>query len=524
MHRCLGIREIVDLICSHLDPFAGVPLTLWPLKYLDRASRAALAALARTCIFFNGPALDVLWRTQGEFIPLLGLLPGDLFSPFASGSVARNRSWHMIRPIMLSDWTRLLIYTPRVKVLSLDDSQEGAAEIIGALGVSCPGGYLFPNLRLFKGPFMTSLSFPIRPFLPPTLKDITIFCGATNDNISLLSTLAMSCGELHSVSISFHSRSEHADAATSLLVCALPQLRTLKICAPSVAAMQHIAMLPGLTWLELVEIPTAFPMLCSSASTMFPQLRHLTLGPIAIDLATEFLATLSCRPFISVRIKLATLATSAATESLFQSFKTACSHESLSSFTLQNSASILPGGAWENYTVTGHALRVFTCFTNMEILSIMSPVGFDLDDATLLQLAVAWPDLAELSLTHNLTNTRPQLTLRSLHAIARHCPYLQTLTLEFNAMNIPLHIGDAPVVQHALSELGVAGSSIAASPPVARYLSRLFPNLADIATIREDEDNEEPEELDEHAREIGFHRLWKQVEEQIPEFVAARNE
>ncbi|KAJ6467104.1 hypothetical protein C8R47DRAFT_1056225 [Mycena vitilis] len=524
MHRCLGIREIVDLICSDLDPFAGVPLALWPLKYLDHASRATLAALARTCIFFNGPALDVLWRTQGEFIPLLSLLPRDLFSPFASGTVARNRFWHMIRPIMLADWPRLLIYTCRVKVLSLNDSQEGAAEIIRALGVSCPGGYLFPNLRIFHGPSMTSLSFPIRPFLPSTLKDIAISCGPTNDNISLLSTLAMSCGELHGISISFHSRSEHADAATSLLVCALPQLRTLKMCAPSMAAMQHIAMLPALTLLELVEIPITFPVLCSSPSTIFPQLRCLTLGPIEIELATAFLATLFCRPIGTMRIKLATLATSASTEALFQALKTACCPESLTSLTLQNFSSILAGSAWVNYTVTGRALGLLTGFANMEILSIMSPVGFDLDDDTFLQLAVAWPDLVELSLTHNLTNTQPQLTLRSLHALARHCPYLQILALEFNAMNIPLHIGDEPVVQHELSELGVAGSSIAAAPPVARYLSRLFPILTDITTIREDEDNEDPEELEEHAREIGFHRLWKQVKEQIPEFVAARNE
>ncbi|KAJ6456792.1 hypothetical protein C8R47DRAFT_1165047 [Mycena vitilis] len=519
MHRCLGIPEILDLVCKGLDPVTDEH---W-IAPTDGAE-VALSALARTCKLFSGPALDMLWQHQSGLTPFLRLFPSDLFPPLLGSTY--THVWTMLRPLLASDWTRVILYTPRVKVLSFNYPFGGVTEIVLALSECCPRGFLFPNLRRFVWPFKDSIALPIRLFCPPGLKEIKFFCEATNHNISRLSTLATSCPDLRHVSISFRIRSDQTDVAISLLVCGLRRLESLTIGVPTMAAMQHIATSPGLTSLELAEIPPLFANIGRSDPPMFPHLTRLTIGPIAAALVTTFLRSFSHAPFVSMRITLDACATTAATEDLFRALHAACAHDSLEIFRLGSHASELPS-ILGDYTVSAGALKILTCFSSIEHLAIASPAGFDFDDATFVQLAAAWPALVDLSLTHGLPDSfrrpRAKLTLRSLHSLAQHCPQLTILALEFDAESIPPHGGESQA-QHELVQLDVASSPIAASAPVARYFSRIFPCLSEILTIREEEDNDDTEELEEHPMAIRFHRLWKQVEEQIPEFVGARKE
>ncbi|KAJ6535749.1 hypothetical protein B0H19DRAFT_1184108 [Mycena capillaripes] len=51
MHRCLNVPEIVNMVCSELDPDVSL-------------DSVALANLARTSSVFHSQALDVLWRRR----------------------------------------------------------------------------------------------------------------------------------------------------------------------------------------------------------------------------------------------------------------------------------------------------------------------------------------------------------------------------------------------------------------------------------------------------------------------------
>lgn len=64
MHRCLNVDEIVRLIAHEL---------------VAAGRGAAAVALARCCKIFEDPTLDVLWRRQSQFIPLLKTLPEDIW-------------------------------------------------------------------------------------------------------------------------------------------------------------------------------------------------------------------------------------------------------------------------------------------------------------------------------------------------------------------------------------------------------------------------------------------------------------
>ncbi|KAJ6476507.1 hypothetical protein C8R47DRAFT_1141648, partial [Mycena vitilis] len=251
MHRCLRILEILNAICSHLE------IDLLGYPWVSKDNQAALSAFARTCSIFSGPALDALWNTQAKLARFCGFSRQTCLAcqPLGAPLVPK---WSILRPIMQTDWNRISVYSSRVKVLSMSTPPPGIVDVVYALSLSCPGGFLFPNLRTFKWPGLIRGFLPLRIFFPSTLQSISVHCHASSTNISLLSTLGMSCPRLRHVAITFEPASDHVDAATSHFVCTSQHLRSLTIHTPSIAAMEHIAALPGLTSLVICQIPDAF--------------------------------------------------------------------------------------------------------------------------------------------------------------------------------------------------------------------------------------------------------------------------
>lgn len=62
MHPCLEIPELLENILESVD------------------SPSNLVALARTCLDFSEPALDVLWGTYGTLENLIDLMPEGLIA------------------------------------------------------------------------------------------------------------------------------------------------------------------------------------------------------------------------------------------------------------------------------------------------------------------------------------------------------------------------------------------------------------------------------------------------------------
>lgn len=65
MHPCLRMDEIVRLIAYELVASRG---------------QATAVALACCCKSFEDPVLDALWEAQERLLPLLKLLPGDVWT------------------------------------------------------------------------------------------------------------------------------------------------------------------------------------------------------------------------------------------------------------------------------------------------------------------------------------------------------------------------------------------------------------------------------------------------------------
>jgi hypothetical protein len=67
MHRALGILDIIELICAHVQAHGA------------GSAERDFAALARTCKDFQEPALDRLWREQRTITNILTCLPPNLW-------------------------------------------------------------------------------------------------------------------------------------------------------------------------------------------------------------------------------------------------------------------------------------------------------------------------------------------------------------------------------------------------------------------------------------------------------------
>lgn len=76
-----------------------------------------------------------------------------------------------------------------------------------------------------------------------------------------------------------------------------------------------------------------------------------------------------------------------------------------------------------------------------------------------------------------------------------------------DAISIP----HAHLVLGELTILDVSCSPISASAPVARFLSVIFPNLNEIFTIREHENNKSEQALAEHGKQIIYYHRWSEI-------------
>jgi hypothetical protein len=75
MHHCLEIEELLRTV------FQWVYMDRIPLR-----GRCTLVSLAESCRIFTDTALDILWQELPTLVPLLKLLPDDLWELKALGS------------------------------------------------------------------------------------------------------------------------------------------------------------------------------------------------------------------------------------------------------------------------------------------------------------------------------------------------------------------------------------------------------------------------------------------------------
>ncbi|KAJ7355655.1 hypothetical protein DFH08DRAFT_505091 [Mycena albidolilacea] len=358
----------------------------------------------------------------------------------------------------------------------------------------------YHHLRLFLTPGITSFGASVR--------NIT--------QLSLLPMLALKCTGLTHLSIG-HGAANLPDLAAksvmSKFVCELHRLEWLVAGDLDQAAFSHLARLPRLRHLWLMSFgrlapPMAFQSLAGSRP--FPALKSLLIETIEYAPAFfQFLSKCSLEKFTILLRGYSVPYTNETAKNCWSTLATHCSHASLQKIIFQWSSILeLPTVNVDTYSIKGDILRPLFPFRSLVKLDLEHSVGFDLDDAAVLDMARAWPCVQLLSLSSHSRHIQPRVTLVGISGIAQHCPRLQRFGITFDATVIPELKPEVPS-HTALYELDVAYSPIGDPFEVANYLGVIFPGLGSIRTLYVG--LRDPENMAD-VQVVTQHNVWKKFQ------------
>jgi hypothetical protein len=200
-----------------------------------------------------------------------------------------------------------------------------------------------------------------------------------------------------------------------------------------------------------------------------------------------------------------------------------CSHSHLRELVAQTDVLFprtLSADQYSLYTVGGDILRPLLSFTNLVAVSLSHPVGFDLDDSVILDMAAAWSRIERIFLTAaSYTHVPSRVTLQGLSAFAKSCPLLRHLAMTFDATSVP-KIGVIQKTQHSLVGIEVALSPITDPRRVANFLSAMFPHLTEIRTLydlvrRGDDSVSGAPKVVNGTHISNSHKIWKRAEKAL---------
>ncbi|KAJ6491968.1 hypothetical protein C8R45DRAFT_1212846 [Mycena sanguinolenta] len=504
MHHCLSILELVENVCEHLE---GVD-----------QGRRTLAALARTCKSFHGPALNCLWAVQRDgMVNLMRCMPPDLFEFKDHGEI------RLLRPILAADWERPLVHMRRIRRLHCLVPMPAA---VFALCGSLPGdtGSLFPKLTFlhWSHSWRNGDSPSIEIFLSPKLTSLSISARLSE---TMLSAIPRTCPALKNLDMYgiYHDINFDHPSALSSCLRDLTSLESVEIVIPDLAALKHLSQLSGLASLT-AGLPPNLPL--PSIPLPFVALKTLVIR-YDIEQVIRFLQRCSGVHLEYIIIELDPCPTTAAIARLHTALREGCSHTSLLSLAIDIEDDPPDLGDDAHGGIDIQSFRVLFCFVNITSISVTSRIGFNIDDQGLKELALAWPQIGELRLQLEPYDTdirlHPLFSLRCLSMLAEHCRVLTVLEITLDATVIPepdMNIRR----QSALRNFDVGKSPIASPTlPVTRVISALFPSLSELTTSLSDcnSSNYDPDEL---AQAIVYHQLWMEVADQLPTLVAIRQE
>ncbi|KAJ7291721.1 hypothetical protein C8J57DRAFT_1705207 [Mycena rebaudengoi] len=475
------IPELVELICEEL----GHP----------HVYRKDLAALARTATVFHDAALDVLWRHQGSPVHVILCMPTDLWE---SERLAKKQSHFALRrPITPSDLERPLIYSRRVKSLSL----KWIADLLRILEVMkpfLPQGILFPNLRKINLLLRHVGDGTIFPYL--SLDLVTSIHLKLESSWSSLPDLPVVYPAFKRLVIVTSSPAQAAHLLTSTSICVRKLIQIQELCLPMLdrAMYNHLSTLPALRYLSVTQQgmkPDLLPSLPfpPAGRRGFLVLRRLSTEYMTLAFVTEMVNGFSNTPLRYLKAITNLPDLEHAIQHLFAALSTHVMNSALEEISLRLGVKREVGPDFHGQTLS-HLL----CFSKLREVAIYVRGVFLLDDAAVLDMARAWPNLVQLRLSdsHNVSSPPPTMTLASLQAFATHCPELTPLALTFDATIVPSSLDEQPVLQKNLSALDVWHSPIFSPVLVGRFLAGMFPNI-------------------EQIRSLDRSGLWKEVEDVV---------
>lgn len=374
----------------------------------------------------------------------------------------------------------------RVKFFTMGDPAR-ISDVLDVFGQCPPAQYVFPNLEKLwwhEPPFK---HFSL--FFTPRLNNIRLF--DVDADFSVVSNHVRRCTHLKNAILCV-KRGDYDPAARSSwpfssIVRSLTHIEDLHVPEIDSTAMEHLAEVPCLKGLHFsyqgpLEEPRQLEL-----SVRFPAL--IRLGVPLVTVATTLLKFFWQTPLETLvmngtdRIPM----TKIAAREFYSTLAAHCVYTSLLEIWNSGQTFLVEPTPEQilTYSVGGDILQPLFSFSNLHKVELRHPVGFDIDNATILDMARSWPRLKIRKLVASTTRHMPsRVTLEGLYAFAEHCPQLNDLTLTFDATLAP-HTPPSDQPRHSqlcLKCLNVEGSPVGDPGPVAEFLFSISPHLWAIRT------------------------------------------
>ncbi|KAH7903462.1 hypothetical protein BJ138DRAFT_1074085 [Hygrophoropsis aurantiaca] len=491
MHRGLLIHDIQLLIFSQI---------------LDRPT---LSALARTCHALGETALDVLWSDLDCFPRLIQCLPKDLWK-----SEQRHPGYiklTLCRPMSTSDWVIFQKYSRRVRSVRGPGPKRykpkrhiwiDVAHLLALCAPSAPIP-LLPNLASLEwGVYSDTHLSALHRLAPSSLTSLSL--SFTSDNARLSEFFNLDSPIQFPFSQVFPSlKVLVADIAydffpPSLLQGLQPSINRLQSLVAinwNVLQSETIMSLSQLPRLKKAtfDIPSNFSGYLitlpsrSPRELAFSKVRTLSIGyddPAAVlSFLNHFIFELdtlhvSCRSSNACPIPDVLASLSPSLHSIRSFEITEVDHDD----TVEHWAGGLP--------LTKHMLGPLLHSKELQELSITIQCSIILNDADLLEMADAWPNITTLRFDGH-PEPISQVTPYALVALLDRCPKLETLTIQvdFSAIDHadfdPSSFVDLVGSHHTRNRRDLRhlhfGSYIIACPDaIAKFLACFTPDQADL--------------------------------------------
>lgn len=361
------------------------------------------------------------------------------------------------------------------------------------------------NIHTLIGPSLTTFS----------LRFSTIDCDE-DAGVALLTHLKKLCPFLKNIDISSGPQTSiKIRIALSDLLCGLTEVRNFS--SPCITltddAFTHLSTLSALRYLELgiQNEAVATPSLKAPSPGAFPALLEMSFWARHIEKAMESMHLMQAVGLKVLIFHLDTVPAAATLERFFSDLPDHCSTQSLNRiYGFQDDFS---GGEEGDNIIIPDALRPLLSFVNLEYIWLNGCFSFELlDDALVAEMALAWPRLRQIDFgTLSCWGSSSKVTLNGLLPFCDNCPDLQDLGLCIDAsISIPhtsvanFNLQVLPRNTH-MTTLQVGHSKIAAEHvyAIAVFLSRIFPNLEDLAVWDGERDDVDGWEVSQ--------RLWLEV-------------
>ncbi|KAH7907132.1 hypothetical protein BJ138DRAFT_1129385 [Hygrophoropsis aurantiaca] len=516
MHPALLIQEIQLYILNQLGE--------------SRQLRGTLKALAATCHAFTEAALNVLWRDLDCFARLIQCMPQDLWTVGRPpvGPTINSLVITLRRSMAPSDWDIFQKYSRRVRRLktpintfsrrssiNLDD-----ACILAMCSPSAPTP-LLPNLKSLDWVVESDVHFKLLTrLLSPSL-------------ISL--ELTEICPTLRSLSV--NGDKYFPPGFLEGLKQSISQLQYLdniswdKLGNKNILSLAH---LPSLTR-AVFDIPSDLStyiaaLRLGSARPAFSRLCALQSSDCSLASVTAFLNHFNVDlEEISLEYRGRSQSQTSLVRDLIAALGSSSSHYSLCDFSLRYHKKNYGSHPTGLHSFGIHELRPLLKFHQLEYLDLNIPCPIIMNDATLLEISDAWPNISSLILNESgqwLPGS--YATPAGLVALLSKCQHLFILSLAVDFSTIdsvdfdPLSIGYTRPTRYEyrtpLHQLFLGPFNISHPHAVARFLSIIFPNHAKISMMRDY--SESPD--DDDARTS---RRWSLTKDIYRKFCAGlRNE